>query len=93
VTHVPDGEPGAEAFLPEERLPLSDALDAATIGTAYVNHLDHVAGTVEEGKLADLVVLDRNPFDVDPVEIGDVRVLLTLVDGEPVHRDGDWEQS
>lgn len=84
VTHVPDGEPEADAFLPEERLELAQALDAATAGTAYVNHLDHLTGTIEEGKLADLVVLDRNPFEVDPLEIGDVRVLLTLVEGVPV---------
>jgi predicted amidohydrolase YtcJ len=88
VTHVPDGDPEAEPFLPDERLDLAQALDAATAGTAFVNHLDHLTGTIEEGKLADLVVLDRNPFDVDPLEIGDVRVLLTLVDGAPVFEAG-----
>jgi predicted amidohydrolase YtcJ len=83
ITRVSDGEPG-EPFLPDERLDLPQALDAATIGTAYVNHLDDATGTIEEGKAADLVVLDRNPFDVDPMELGDLRVIHTLVDGESV---------
>jgi predicted amidohydrolase YtcJ len=84
ITRVSDDEPG-EPFLPDERLDLSQAVDAATMGTAYINHLDHVSGSIEEGKLADLVVLDRNPFEVDPLEIGDVRPLLTVVDGAPVY--------
>jgi predicted amidohydrolase YtcJ len=85
VTHVPDDVPDEEPFLPEQRLDLSDALDAATVGSAFVNHLDHLTGTVEEGKAGDLVVLDRNPFDLDPLEIGSARVLLTMVDGRPVY--------
>jgi predicted amidohydrolase YtcJ len=88
ITRIPDGEP-AEPFLPEERLDLTQALDAATIGTAYVNHLDHLTGSIEEGKLADLVVLDRNPFEVDPMELADTRVILTMVDGTPVYRPDD----
>jgi predicted amidohydrolase YtcJ len=86
ITRVPDGEPDAEPFLPDERLSLTEALDAATMGTAYVNHLDDVTGTIEESKLADLAVLDRNPFDVDPLELGDMKVVLTAMDGTPVYR-------
>jgi predicted amidohydrolase YtcJ len=85
VTRRSVEEPHDEPLLPEERLSLAEALDAATVGSAFVNHLDHDTGTVEEGKLADLVVLDRNPFEGDPREIGQARVLLTLVDGVPVH--------
>jgi len=85
VTRVPDDEPEIGVFLPHERLGLEDALDAFTRGTAFVNHLDAETGTIETGKLADLVVLDRNPFEVDPRAIGEVRCLLTLVDGRAVH--------
>jgi predicted amidohydrolase YtcJ len=88
ITRVPDGEPG-EPFLPDERLALSQALDAATMGTAYLNHLDHATGSIEEGKLADLVVLDRDPFEVDPTGLGNTRVMLTIVDGAPVYGSGD----
>lgn len=76
-----DGQP----FLPEERLDLPTALEAFTVGSAYVNHLDRLAGSLEVGKAADLVVLDRDLFAPDAGHIGDARVLLTLVAGEPVH--------
>ena len=58
ATSVGDGPP----FLPEERLDLAEALEAFTIGSAYVNHLDDETGSLEVGKLADLVVLDRDLF-------------------------------
>jgi predicted amidohydrolase YtcJ len=87
VTRVPFEEPDLPAFLPGERLDLGTALDAFTSGTAFVNHLDDVTGTIEPGKLADLAVIDRDLFEVAPEEIGEARVVLTLVEGEPVHAD------
>ncbi|HYV01128.1 MAG TPA: amidohydrolase family protein, partial [Actinomycetota bacterium] len=84
VTRVPFDHPDREPFLPEERLDLATALRAATLGSAFVNHLDGETGSIEPGKLADLAVLDRNPFDVDPMEVGQARAVLTLVAGEPV---------
>src|SRR6266540_3102361 len=89
VTRVPYDERDVEPFLPHERLELDHALDAFTIGTAFVNHLDAETGSIEPGKLADLVVLDRNLFEADPMSIGEARVLLTLVDGEPVHESAE----
>ncbi len=77
--------PYAEPFLPGQHLELAQALAAYTIGSAYVNHLDSETGTVEPGKLADLVVLDRDPFDYPPADIGTTGVLATYVQGEPVH--------
>ncbi|MFD0355861.1 amidohydrolase [Streptomyces sp. NPDC127110] len=74
-----------EPFFPEQALTLAQALTAYTAGSAWVNHLDEVTGTVEPGKYADLAVLDRDPFALPAEEIGDVRVLRTYVDGEPVH--------
>jgi predicted amidohydrolase YtcJ len=73
-----------QPYLPSERLDLPTAIAAATIGSAYVNHLDDVTGSIEVGKLADLVVLDRNVFEAPPGEIADATALLTLVGGEPV---------
>jgi len=84
VTRLPDGEPDEEVFLPEERLSLEQSLRAFTSGSAFVNHLDAETGTLEEGKLADIAVLDRDPFDLPQEEIGQARVVLTLIDGEPV---------
>ncbi|KUM99833.1 amidohydrolase [Streptomyces yokosukanensis] len=79
-------EPGGTAavFLPKERLGLADALRAYTAGSAYVNHLDD-SGRVAAGALADLVVLDRDPFAGPPEEIANTAVALTYVGGERVY--------
>ncbi len=74
-------------LLPSERLAVQDALEAFTIGTAYVNHLDDVAGSIEVGKLADLVVVDRDLFSIDPGTIGQAHVLGTFIEGVAVHED------
>jgi predicted amidohydrolase YtcJ len=76
------------AFLPGQRLDLGTALAAYTAGSAHVNHLDDT-GTIEEGKLADLTVLDRDPFAAPPEEIAATRVLQTFVGGERVYAADD----
>ena len=73
-----------EVFRPEQRLDLGTALAAYTAGSAYVNHLDD-AGSLRVGNRADLVVLDRDPFDFPADEIGATRVARTYVDGTLVH--------
>ena len=73
-----------EPFLPDERLSLDRALAAFTIGSAFVNHLDAETGTIEVGKLADLVILDRDIRSPDADPIGDVRVQSTYVGGRRV---------
>ncbi|WP_369191455.1 amidohydrolase [Streptomyces sp. R08] len=79
-------EPGGAGpvFLPGERLDLAAALTAYTAGSAYANHLDDT-GRVTAGALADLVVLDRDPFAAPPEEIGETRVALTYVGGKEVY--------
>ncbi|MGR3867967.1 amidohydrolase [Streptomyces graminifolii] len=79
-------EPGGAGpvFLPGERLDLAGALTAYTAGSAYANHLDDT-GRVTAGALADLVVLDRDPFAAPPEEIGETRVALTYVGGKEVY--------
>jgi predicted amidohydrolase YtcJ len=76
-----------EPFLPDERIGLGEAIHAFTMGSAYVNHLDNVTGSIEVGKLADLVVVRENLFDLGPDELGDAKVQLTLVEGKPVFAD------
>ena len=72
------------AFLPEQRLRLSDALAAYTEGSAWVNHRDD-AGRIEPGRLADLALLDRDVTACPVEEISATRVLGTWVGGERVH--------
>jgi hypothetical protein len=74
-------------FLPEQAIDLATALTAYTAGSAYVNHLDDT-GTLTVGALADLVVLDRDPFEQPAAEIADCRVLQTWVGGDLVY--GGW---
>jgi predicted amidohydrolase YtcJ len=76
-THTP--------YLPEQRIDLPEAIAAFTMGSAYVNSLERETGSIEVGKLADLIVLDRNLFEIDPTEISETQVLLTLLEGQPVH--------
>lgn len=85
-TAVNRAHPGLEepAFLPDQKLDLATALKAYTAGSAYVNHLDDT-GTIEVGKLADLCVLDRDPFQLDPRDIHTCRVTATFVGGRQVY--------
>ncbi len=88
VTRRNDESPDEPPLGPEEALDLVDVLAAFTIGSAYVNHLDDETGSIEVGKLADLVVLDRD-IEAEPTDrIGEARVLLTLIEGVPVHDTG-----
>lgn len=64
--------------------PLTAAIAAYTAGSAYANHLDDT-GSIRPGSLADLVVLDRDPYTGPPEEIGHTRVLQTYVGGRRVH--------
>jgi predicted amidohydrolase YtcJ len=88
---VPPGYPyapagtGSSVFLPPERITRPDAIAAFTIGSAYVNHADHVSGSIEAGKAADLVVLDRNLFAYPVDEIALAKVDLTFAAGRLVH--------
>jgi predicted amidohydrolase YtcJ len=87
VRRVDPGDPGGEVFLPDERVDLPAALDAFTSGSAYALRLEAETGSVTPGKLADLAVLDRDPFDPAAGPIAGGRVLATLAEGEPVHAD------
>ena len=73
-----------DVFYPEQRLDLGAALAAYTSGTAYVNHLDET-GTIAVGNLADLAVLDRDPFVGPSEEICHARVEQTFVGGRRVY--------
>jgi predicted amidohydrolase YtcJ len=93
VNRVSDVSRGEQApFLPDERIELVDALAAFTAGSAWVNHLDREAGSLEVGKAADLVVLDRDLFDRGAGAIGEARVVGTFIDGRPVFEDPALER-
>jgi predicted amidohydrolase YtcJ len=72
---------------PSEKIGLHDAIAAFTINAAFVNSQDDTTGSIEVGKLADLIVIDRNLFSIDPQEISEAKVELTLFGGRVVHGD------
>ena len=61
------------------------------LGSAYVNHLDDTTGSLSVGKLADLIVLDRDLFDRGAGRIGEARVVATFVEGESVFEDASLD--
>ena len=69
-----------------ERVDLATMIDAYTINGAYTMRLEDEQGSIEVGKRADLVVLDRNLFEIDPYQISDARVTMTVFDGRTVYR-------
>ncbi|WP_427963468.1 amidohydrolase [Altererythrobacter sp.] len=72
----------------EARVPLDMAIYAQTLGAAKGRGLDDKIGSLEVGKMADMVVLDQNLFEVDPHKIDQVKILFTIMDGKVRHRDG-----
>ncbi|HUP25582.1 MAG TPA: amidohydrolase [Thermoanaerobaculia bacterium] len=76
---------GDEPWLPQERLDLATALAAYTREAAWLMRHEQQAGTLEVGKPADLVVLDRNLFELPPTDIAKAKVMLTLIDGVTVY--------
>jgi predicted amidohydrolase YtcJ len=77
-----DGAPGPDGWHPEQRLSAHQAVLGFTVGPAQAAGCAHRTGGLAPGKLADLIVLDRDLFEVDPMEIPEARVLGTMVGGE-----------
>jgi predicted amidohydrolase YtcJ len=71
---------------PDERVAPYDALRAVTSTAAYQLKEEKTKGTLEPGKLADLVILDKNPLKVEPTTIKDITVMETIKEGRPVYR-------
>jgi hypothetical protein len=83
-----DGRPGPDGWIPSQRLSVAQAVHAYTCGAAYASGESHLKGTISPGKLADMVVLSRDIFRIDPMEIPATRAVMTVYDGKAVYRDG-----
>jgi len=79
-----DGRPEG-GWLPQYRVSLAEAIYAYTMGGAYAMHREKDEGSIEAGKLADLIMVSQNVFDIDPHQIAGTKVLLTMVGGKIVH--------
>jgi predicted amidohydrolase YtcJ len=70
---------------PNQRISVQQAIRGYTIEGAWQDHRDDVKGSLEAGKLADFCVIDQDILSVDPHQISDIKVILTVVDGKPVY--------
>jgi predicted amidohydrolase YtcJ len=78
---------GEKALLPEQSVPLAVMVDAYTSNAAYALRQERTSGSLEPGKRADFIVLDRDIFAIDPFELHATRVLVTYLDGREVYAD------
>jgi hypothetical protein len=81
----PDGTPEG-GWYPEQALTVDEAVRAYTLSAAEANGADGSLGSITPGKHADLIVLDRDIYEIDPLEIAETPVVMTLFDGRVVHR-------
>jgi predicted amidohydrolase YtcJ len=83
----PDAGPQYAGRLSEDPgLTRKEVLRAITVNSSYELHQDTKTGTLETGKLADFIVLDRNFFQISPAQIADIKVLMTVVGGRVVYQ-------
>ena len=80
-----DGFPGPQGWYPRQRLTVEEAVRAYTLGAAYAAGLEDRLGSLSPGKLADLIVLDRDIFACDPMAIGKTQVVATMIGGRFVY--------
>ncbi|MGU3502875.1 amidohydrolase [Mycobacterium sp. C31M] len=87
VTRQLIGDPEAEVLAPaDQRLTVEQAVHANTLGAAHQIRLDDRVGSLEEGKLADLIVLDHNILEIDPHDIHAAKVTMTMMNGQIRHQ-------
>jgi hypothetical protein len=84
-----EGKP-AGGWVPEQRVSVAQAVEAYTLGAAFSGHREQYEGTIEPGKLADLIVVSQDIFQVDPHSIGSTDVLITMVGGKIVYQSPEW---
>ncbi|HEY2472227.1 MAG TPA: amidohydrolase [Terracidiphilus sp.] len=75
-----------DGWIPEQRIIVAQAVHAYTVGSAYAEHQEKVKGSIEPGKLADLVVLSDDIFTIPPESIENTKVDLTIFDGKVIYQ-------
>lgn len=85
-----DGNPPG-GFIPQQRLSVEDTIRGYTLGAAFAGRRERTEGSLEPGKLADFILLDRDLFKIEPSEIGKTEVLITMVGGKIVYQSPNWK--
>jgi len=81
----------SKAFRPEEGATLEQLIESYTINGAYFRFEENERGSIEVGKKADLVVLEKNLFEIPATEIADTKILMTFFEGKEVFRHPDFD--
>ncbi len=81
---VDDKNPGG--WIPEQKLSIEEAIKCYTLNSAYAGFMEDKTGSIEVGKFADLIVIDRNLLSIPPDEIKDAKVIMTVFDGKIIHK-------
>jgi hypothetical protein len=79
-----DGTP-KEGFVPSQRLTVAQAVEGYTLGAAFAGHHEKTEGSLAAEKVADIIIVDRNIFEIDPHTIGDTKVVITIAGGKIVY--------
>jgi hypothetical protein len=89
VTRQDPQNPAGKPWLPAELIDLASVIEAYTINGAYLTHQEKHRGSIEVGKIADLVVLDQDLFKIPVHNIAKTKVVMTLIDGKIVYSSED----
>ena len=73
-------------WIPEQKISVEDAIKCYTLNSAYASFEENIKGTIETGKLADLIILDEDILTIDPIKIKDVEVEMTIFDGQIIYK-------
>jgi predicted amidohydrolase YtcJ len=80
-----DGKPEA-GFVPSQRLTVAQVIDGYTLAAAFAGRREKSEGSLEVGKLADLIVVSQNVFEIAPQKLAETKVLTTIVGGQVVYQ-------
>jgi predicted amidohydrolase YtcJ len=83
-----EGTP-AEGFVPSQRLTIAKAVEGYTIDAAFAGRREKTEGSLEKGKLADLIIVNQNIFEIDPHQISNTKVRTTIVGGQVVYQSNE----
>lgn len=75
-----------DGWIPEQKISIEDAIKCYTLNSAYASFEENIKGSIEVGKLADLIVLSDDILTIDPVKIKDASVEMTVFDGKIIYK-------
>ena len=75
----------SDGWIPEQKISVSEAIKAYTEGSAYAEYMEDEKGKIEVGLFADFILLDQNIFDINPINIKNIKIVSTYIGGKKVY--------